>query len=426
MTSYSLDTAWGAILRGAALGEACDLAGMRGAARGVLLGQLRRLLAGEARLARVAGSIRTPELMLQALGALDGEASADSELARAGIEAQTLRAREARLLEQATPLQRLAQRCSVSDTLAAAVHGTLGEAAEAFLAASWTPAPLCLRANSARIGRDELRARLESEGVRSEPTRWSPHGLRVLDAGALPSLRVVEEGLCEVQDEASQLVAQLVDPLRSAPVVDACAGAGGKTLAMCAALGVRGRVAALDVDRRRLAELKKRAARAQAFNLVVHELPREGDPPDALRKDLEGRAARVLVDAPCSGLGALRRKPDLARRVDEAVLQRLPEQQLAIARGALRWLRPDGRLVYATCTPLAAENEGVVARLCAEDGLEALPLRSWLPATLAGLSSDLDATALRLSPHEHGTDGFVVHVLRRRTAVTSAPPTAPA
>lgn len=414
MTLHSLDTAWGAILRGSSLAEACDVAGMRGSARGVLLAQLRRLLAGEARLARVASSVRTSELMLHAIAALDGDPAADSELARAGIDAQQLRMREARFLDHASALERLAQQGSVSDTVAAALHGTLGEAAAPFLASSWIAAPLCLRANAARIGRDELRARLEAEGVQTEPTRWSPFGLRLPQAGALPPLAAFDEGLCEVQDEASQLVAQIVDPLRGAPVVDACAGAGGKTLALCAALGVRGRVVALDVDRRRLAELRKRAARAQAFNLVVHELPRDGGVPDALAKELDGRAARVLVDAPCSGLGALRRKPDLARRIDAGTLARLPEQQYAIARAALRWLRPDGRLVYATCTPLAAENEGVVERLCAEDGLQALPLRDWLPEELRELSSELDSRALRLTPHEHGTDAFVVHVLRRR------------
>jgi len=421
MRQHGLSTAWEAIVQGASLAQACDAAGMRGAPRGVLVRDVRRLLAGEARLARIASSLRTPELMLAAIRALEGEPAADSELARAGVDVQELRQREARILEYGSPAARLGQRGSVSDEVAAALEGTLGAGTLEFLSASWKAAPLCLRVNQARISRDELRARLETEGIATEPCTWSAVGLRVLGTGPLPMSKAWEEGLYEVQDEASQLVAQVVAPTRSAPVVDACAGSGGKTLALCAQLGTRGRVVALDIGLRRLTELRKRAARAQAFNLLVQEAPRSTDASspaalDPVLRAIEGRAARVLVDAPCSGLGAMRRKPDVARRVDQAMLDRLPAQQYAIAREALRWLKPDGLLVYATCTPLAAENEGVVARLVSEDGMQALPQREWLPAELHGLSSNLDGTALRLLPHVHAMDGFVIHVLRPRAA----------
>ncbi|MEQ1892918.1 MAG: RsmB/NOP family class I SAM-dependent RNA methyltransferase, partial [Planctomycetota bacterium] len=281
------------------------------------------------------------------------------------------------------------------------------------LAASWKSAPLCLRATAARTTREALRERLASEGLATEPTRWSPWALAVTNPGPLPPTPSYDEGLYEVQDEASQLVARLVAPPRSAPTVDACAGAGGNTLALCAELGTKGRVVALDISARRLEELKKRAARAQAYNLLVQQLPREGEALPKVLRELQGRAARVLVDAPCSGIGALRRKPDVARRIDSALLARLPEQQLAIARSALRWLRPDGRLVYATCTPFRSENEDVVAQLVAECGLVALPLRDWLPAELHGLTTDLASPTLRLLPHLHGTDAFTLHVLKR-------------
>ncbi|MBK7878227.1 MAG: hypothetical protein IPJ77_21435 [Planctomycetes bacterium] len=132
---------------------------------------------------------------------------------------------------------------------------------------------------------------------------------------------------------------------------------------MCARLGKKGRVVALDVNRPRLRELRARAARAQALQPArARDAACRSEPPAPLRP-LAGRAARAPVDAPCSGLGVLGRKPDLARRVDLGVLRRLPEQQLEIARGALAWLRPDGRLIYATCTPLREENEAVVERL---------------------------------------------------------------
>jgi 16S rRNA (cytosine967-C5)-methyltransferase len=308
---------------------------------------------------------------------------------------------------------RVGQRGSVSDALATALHDSLGPEAEPFLRASWPLGPLCLRTNLARTTRDALAEELLREGVATRPGNWSPWALYVAGEGPLPPTRAFAEGLFEVQDEASQIVARIVDPSHSAPTVDACAGAGGKTLALCAQLGTRGRVVALDSGRRRLNELRARAARAQAFNLLVHAAPESGAPLPAPLRNIEGRAARVLVDAPCSGLGVLSRKPDIARRVDAAVLQRLPEQQLEIARGALRWLRPDGLLIYATCTPLRAENEAVVARLCAEEGLVALPQVEWLPGDLHTLSSDRSATVLRLLPHVHGTDAFSVHVMRR-------------
>lgn len=412
MREDTLDVAWGAVEHGATLAQACTAANVRGAAREHVLADLRRLLAGEARLTWLAPELESARARLAVLDALDG-GNDESLLHREGLEARTLRTREAELLASADPVQHLAQRGSVSDPIARALYASLGAEALPFLAASWQRAPLTLRVNTARTTRDEVAAQLARSGIATRPGSWSPSALHLADDAPLPPTRAFEEGLFEVQDEASQLVARFVDPIAKAPTVDACAGAGGKTLALCAHLGTRGRVVALDPDERRLRELRTRAARAQAFNLVVHTSPRDGAALSAPLRELEGRAARVLVDAPCSGLGALRRKPDLARRVDAAVLARLPEQQFEIARAAVRWLRPDGRLVYATCTPLTEENEAVVARLCAESKLIALPQSEWLPPELHTLSPDLASPALRLFPHVHGTDAFTVHVLRR-------------
>jgi 16S rRNA (cytosine967-C5)-methyltransferase len=413
VSAFGLDPAWAAIEGGASLSEACRAADVRGAARGPLLEDLRRLLAGEARLEKVAPKLRTPWRRLVALRVLDGEEVGERELAQAGVDAAALRRHAAVRLERATPIQRLALRGSVRPPVAAALLESLGDEAEAFLAASWRAAPTVLRVNVARTTREALAERLAAEGLATEPGRWSPWALVVQNEGPLPATRAFDEGLFEVQDEASQLVARIVDPPRNAPVVDACAGAGGKTLALCAALGTRGRVIALDPSKRRLDALKRRAARAQAFNLLVRPTPIEGAPLEPALADVAGRAARVLIDAPCSGLGSLRRKPDLARRIDVDLLARLPDQQLAIACAAVRWLRPGGRLLLATCTPLRAENEAVVERLVVAEGLRPLPVHAWLPPDLAALDPGGDATVLRLLPHRHGTDAFTVHVLER-------------
>jgi 16S rRNA (cytosine967-C5)-methyltransferase len=196
-------------------------------------------------------------------------------------------------------------------------------------------------------------------------------------------------------------------------VVDYCAGAGGKTLALAAAMASAGRISACDVDRRKLAELKKRARRAGASNIESVELEGEGLPP-ALRS-LERAAARVLVDAPCSGVGSLRRNPEARWRLDPADLRRMPELQLAIARRALDLVAPGGRLIYATCTLLRAENQAVVERLLAENTDLAIvpPKEIWSAARAAPLT-DATGAFMELLPHRHGTDGFFAAVLRRK------------
>ena len=426
MSKRALEVAWLAIEEGASLSSACEAAGYSGAMRGPLLADLRQVLSGEARVRQAMPDLRSPWLLLQAARALDeaapegARAEAVHELARSGVDAARLQDRHAALCADGDPVVALAQRASAPPAVARAMLADLGAEAEACLRALWRPAPSALRANTLLASREDLRARLEGEGWRVRDGRHSPWAL-VVDGDAAPAPGpTFLDGWYEVQDEASQLVALCVDPSRSHPVVDACAGSGGKTLALCAQLGGRGRVLALDRDTRRLRELARRAARAQAYNLLVQEAPAPGAALGATLAPLEGRASRVLVDAPCSGIGALRRKPDLARRVDAALLARLPAQQLAIARDAARWLRPGGRLVYATCTPFAAENEAVVARLAELEGLELLPQREWLPEPMRALSSDLDNHALRLLPHIHGTDAVTLQVLRRRGPASDA------
>ncbi len=195
-------------------------------------------------------------------------------------------------------------------------------------------------------------------------------------------------------------------------VVDACAGAGGKTLALAAALGNKGRVVAADVDRRKLTELKRRAKRAGATNVQSVILDADGDYPAPLTR-LEGAADRVLVDAPCTGIGALRRNPEARWRMTEGDLDRMPALQLEIARRALSLVAPGGRLIYATCTLLRAENEAVVDALLAEYPLlELMPAKKVWGADRAALVCDPTGSYLKVDPHTHGTDGFFAAVLR--------------
>jgi 16S rRNA (cytosine967-C5)-methyltransferase len=267
----------------------------------------------------------------------------------------------------------------------------LGEDAEALAAAMCAPGPICLRANALRTGRNALQRRLEEEGVAALPGRYARDALTVTTPRpnllALPSYR---EGLFEVQDEASQLVAQLVEARPGETVLDFCAGAGGKTLALAAAMGGRGRLIAWDPDADRLRRLGERARRAGA---TVE-----------LGRDVEADA--VLADVPCSELGTLRRGPDLRFRLPEEQAMRFPALQREILEAALRRVRRGGRLVYATCTVRREENEEV-----------ALALERAHPE-LRRLSPDLPPELLRDGflrtwPHLHGMDGFFAAVWRK-------------
>jgi 16S rRNA (cytosine967-C5)-methyltransferase len=204
--------------------------------------------------------------------------------------------------------------------------------------------------------------------------------------------------------------------------VDLCAGAGGKTLAVAAAMQNRGRLLAVDVDERKLHELRRRARRAGVNNVQTAVVSIEAR--DAWPAQLEqtvGRAARVLADVPCSGLGALRRHPELRWRLSPADLERLPVQQLDIARRGAELLAPGGWLVYATCTVLAAENQAVVERLLRERrDLELVPLAEVLGPERGAAVSRPGRPYLELWPQVHGCDGFFAALLRRRDSSTPA------
>ncbi len=197
-------------------------------------------------------------------------------------------------------------------------------------------------------------------------------------------------------------------------MIDYCAGAGGKTLAIAAALASRGRVIATDVDARKLAELRRRARRAGASNVQAIELPGGGESWPAGLEQYVGQADRVLVDAPCTGVGALRRNPEARWRLDPESPARMAAAEIAIAERALALVRPGGRLIYATCSLLGAENRGVVDQLLKRHPeLELVPVKEIWGKERASRVSDQRGEMLELVPHRHGTDGFFAAVMRR-------------
>ena len=274
------------------------------------------------------------------------------------------------------------------------------------------PAPLDLRVNALKAKRDKILAELQAEGLPAEATPFSPWGIRLHDKSALGKHPRFLDGTLEVQDEGSQLVALLLGAKRGEIIVDFCAGAGGKTLAVGAMTANKGRIYAFDIAEKRLANLKPRMTRAGLTNIHPERIGSEHDP--RLGR-LKGKADRVLVDAPCSGLGTLRRNPDLKYRQSPETLAKLAEQQHSILNAAAELVKPQGRLVYATCSILPQENEGQIERFLREHpDFEALNCAD-LPGS-PKISPDT-GTYLKLDTAAHGTDGFFAAVLQRREAV---------
>ena len=301
------------------------------------------------------------------------------------------------------------------DWLANALRDQLGDEAFWRLSAALSePAGLDLRVNTFKAKRDDVQRALLAAGFAATPTPHSPWGLRLQGKPAINKLDVFTRGEVEVQDEGSQLLALLLDAKRGEMVADFCAGAGGKTLALGAAMRSTGRLYAFDTSGHRLAALKPRLARSGLSNVHPVQIAHERD---ERIKRLAGKMDRVLVDAPCSGLGTLRRNPDLKWRQSPQSVQEMQVKQTAILAGAARLLKSGGRLVYATCSLLRAENEEIAAAFDASHGreFEALPVAPLLEvANVAGFSDLVTGSYLRLWPHQHGTDGFFAAVWQKR------------
>ncbi len=269
-------------------------------------------------------------------------------------------------------------------------------------------APLDLRVNTLKTDRDTLLAKLAADDIAAQPGALSPLAVRLRDKPALAKHPLFLDGAFEVQDEGSQLLGFLLEPKRGEMVVDFCAGAGGKTLLLGALMRNTGRLYAFDVSDKRLANLKPRLARSGLSNVHPARIEHERD---QKIKRLAGKADRVLVDAPCSGLGTLRRNPDLKWRQDEKSIAELTVKQASILDAASTLVRPGGRLVYATCSLLAEENDAIVAAF-----LEKHPDFSLLPANgiLGKQGIACDGDVLRLLPHKHNTDGFFAAAMERK------------
>jgi 16S rRNA (cytosine967-C5)-methyltransferase len=304
-------------------------------------------------------------------------------------------------------------RHNLPDWLAAALRRQLGDAEFwALVAALDQPAPLDLRVNLVKLDRDQAQRELAAAGIAAQPTPYSPWGLRVAGKPALNRLALFTSGAIEVQDEGSQLLVLLTDPKRGEMVVDFCAGAGGKTLALGAAMRSTGRLYAFDTSGHRLAALKPRLARSGLSNVHPVQIAHERD--DRIKR-LAGKIDRVLVDAPCSGLGTLRRNPDLKWRRSPTDVAELQAKQQTILAAAARLLKPGGRLVYATCSLLVDENEAVAQAFgAAQPDFEPLPAADLLArARIADARALVAGPCLRLWPHRHGTDGFFAAVWQR-------------
>ncbi|RMX08126.1 RsmB/NOP family class I SAM-dependent RNA methyltransferase [Corticibacter populi] len=279
------------------------------------------------------------------------------------------------------------------------------------IAALRQPAPLDVRVNILRAKRSAVQQQLAAIGLSCQSTPYSPWGLRFDDKPSLQRSAPFQDGLIEVQDEGSQLLALLSDARRNETVVDFCAGAGGKTLALGAMMRNTGRLYAFDNSAHRLAGLQPRLQRSGLLN--VHTMALQGERDERLQR-LAGKVDRVLVDAPCSGLGTLRRHPDLAWRTGPNDVASLQAAQLAILQQACRLLKPGGQLIYATCSLLDAENSVVRAQFASEQpDLEPLDWQPLLKKHRLEAFAVAD-NALQLLPHRSNTDGFYACAWRKQ------------
>ncbi|RZI78600.1 MAG: RsmB/NOP family class I SAM-dependent RNA methyltransferase [Variovorax sp.] len=279
------------------------------------------------------------------------------------------------------------------------------------------PAPLDLRVNALNDKRADVLKELKLAGIQAKPTPFSPWGLRVEGKPNLGKVDAFVRGAVEVQDEGSQLLALLLDAKRGEMVVDFCAGAGGKTLAIGASMRNTGRLYAFDTSAHRLDALKPRLARSKLSNVHPAAIAHERD--DRVKR-LAGKIDRVLVDAPCSGLGTLRRSPDLKWRQSPQSIAAQAVAQAAILQSAARLVKPGGRLVYATCSVLPDENEAIAEAFSAanpdfavQDAGEVLTALKIERATDLCAGGTSGARYLRLWPHAHATDGFFAAVWNR-------------
>ncbi|MBF0402198.1 MAG: RsmB/NOP family class I SAM-dependent RNA methyltransferase [Magnetococcales bacterium] len=303
--------------------------------------------------------------------------------------------------------QTVAERLSLPDWLWYQLVEQWGEAeAESLGLCLNQAAQVDLRVNTLRATREGVMQALVAAQIVATPTPYAPTGLRLAERRPLGGLDSFKQGWFELQDEGSQLIAPLLAVRPGETVVDLCAGGGGKSLHLAALMGNRGRIVATDTDEQRLARLGGRSKRAGVRIVRTIPLRHERDPK---LKPLEGRADAVLVDAPCSGIGTLRRHPELKWRLQASQVEAYHYRQCALLEAGARLTRPGGRLLYVTCSLLQRENQAVVAAFLADNknfALRPLPMVALLPQS---------GPYFVLLPHQTATDGFFGALLQRRS-----------
>ena len=266
-------------------------------------------------------------------------------------------------------------------------------------------ARLCLRANTLKGQREDLLKELTACGAEAEFSAWAPEGLTVKSHGALDALAPLQEGRAQVQDESSMLVAHVVAPKPGEFILDCCSAPGGKTTHMAALMENKGRIVAGDIYEHKLARIKENAERLgiDIIETMLLDAREAGD-------KFAGQADRVLVDAPCSGLGVLRRKPDARWHKKQEELKELPSLQLEILKSAARALKPGGVLVYSTCTIERAENQAVLeAFLSGNKEFRLEKTGSFLPCP----GNHGEDEMVQLYPQQDGTDGFFIARMKK-------------
>jgi 16S rRNA (cytosine967-C5)-methyltransferase len=314
------------------------------------------------------------------------------------------------VVETTDPVERLGATYSFPDWMVKRFIDQFGEAEAGKLCESLNaPAPLTLRANTLKTTPGECRETLRQEGVETQATTLSPFGLLLRKRINVFQLKSFRDGFFEVQDEGSQLLPYLIDPKPTAKVLDACAGAGGKTLELAALMKNRGEIVAADVHTSRLEELRRRARRAGVSNVRVREVEDIADLADRYQNYFDV----VLVDAPCSGIGTVRRNPGMKWVVTEETVREVSEKQLHILKTSASFLKPGGILVYATCTLFREENEDIVEKFMA-DRADFVHGNPPLNPSIFDVKPFVEGNYIKFYPHRDGTDGFFVAVMKKQ------------
>ena len=307
------------------------------------------------------------------------------------------------------PVERIGEEYSYQDWMIQRFLDQFGEKETMLLCEGLNgQAPLSLRVNSLKSSVEDCQEVLKQEGVATERTKLSPFGLIVPKRINIFQLQAFRDGLFEVQDEGSQLLPYLLDPKPTAKVLDACAGAGGKTLELAALMKNRGEIVAADVHSFRLDQLRKRAQRAGVFNVRIREVQDIAD----LAEHYTDYFDLVLIDAPCSGIGTLRRNPGMKWTVTEETIREVSEKQLHILEACVPLVKTGGRVAYATCTLFREENESVVEKF-----LKAHPDFVLDDPPLDRARFDFSPYSvgkyIKFSPSRDGTDGFFIAVMKK-------------